>query len=127
KGDVKMSSKPSANLPTIIAQLTTALQTPVHDGKSKKKSYPSCAMLVASGEINKAAQTHIVEEIKDTRISFQDADDLIPEIDRFMPEFWLGIDIKRLPYLRAFRDYLVNQSDTIDMTQLGVGSTVASP
>jgi len=127
KGDVKMSRVNQDNLLNILTQIRTALQTPIKDAKNHISVYPDCVLLVASGEINKKAQEHIVDEIKDPRIQFRDSDDLIPEIDAFMPEFWLGIDAKRLPYLRAFREYLINQSDTIDMTQIGVASSVASP
>lgn len=124
---VKMSAKHTDSVMNLITQMRTALNTPVKDAKTHQKLYPSCVMLVASGEINKHAQEHIVDEVNDHRLAFQDSDDLIPVIDKKMPELWLGIDTKRLPYLKALRDHLVNQSDTIDMTQIGVSSTVASP
>ncbi len=127
RGDVKMSAKHTDNLLNLITQMRTAVGTPVKDAKTHQKLYPSCVMLVASGEINKHAQEHIVDELQDHRIAFQDSDDLIPDIDKHMPELWLGIDTKRLPYLKCFRDYLINQSDTIDMTQIGVSTLVASP
>lgn len=127
RGDVKMSSKHTDNVLNLITQMKTALNTPVKDAKTHQKLYPVCVMLVASGEINKAAQEHIVDELQDHRIAFQDSDDLIPAIDEHMSELWLGIDTRRLPYLKALREYLINQSDTIDMTQIGVSSTVASP
>lgn len=127
KGDLKLSSKAQDNVANAAAQLRTALTSAVKNSATRQTLYPDYVILAASGEINKKAQTHITEEIKDRRIVFRGSDELIPEIDRLMPELWFGIDVKRIPYLRRLREYLVHQSDTIDVSQLGVGTDVAAP
>src|SRR5207344_3204472 len=93
-------------------QMKTALETQVKDGVTKQDYWPDCVLLVASGTINTAAERHIADHVKDTRIAFLDGPRLIPQIDELMPELWLGIDVKTLPYLKALRDDLVRQSDT---------------
>ncbi len=127
RGDIKKSSSARDNLMNAMTQLRTALSTDVKDGKLKQRFRPDCVVLVASGEINKAAEEYIYEEIKDSRIAFYDSDRLIPEIDRLMPELWYGVDGKKLPYLKRLRDHLISQSDSIDVSQLGIGAGLASP
>lgn len=127
RGDIKMSANARDNVLNAIAQVKMALGTTVKDVVTMKTFKPDCVVLAASGTINTAAQRHITDEIGDTRLVFRDADALIPEIDDLMPEFWYGIDVNRLPYLKALREHLINQSDSIDMTQIGVDSKVAAP
>ena len=127
RGNIKKSATARDNLMNAMTQLRTALATDVKDGKTKQRYRPDCVVLVASGEINKAAEEYIYDEIKDTRIAFSDSDRLIPEIDRLMPELWYGVDGQKLPYLKRLRDHLVAQSDSIDITQLGIETGLASP
>ena len=72
--------------------------------KSKKKCFPSKVYLCASGRINEAARHHILEEVRDPRITFLDADELIPLIDEHFPEYWFEIDADILPYYRAIKE-----------------------
>ena len=127
RGDLKMSSKALDNVTSVTAQVRTALATPVKNSATRQSLYPDYVILAASGEINKKAQGYITDEVNDRRIIFRGSDELIPEIDKHMPELWFGIDVKRLPYLRRLLDHLVNQSDTIDVSQLGVGAGVVAP
>jgi hypothetical protein len=127
KGHLKMSSKAQDNVTSVTAQVRTALSTPVKNSATRQSLFPDYVILAVSGEINKKAQGYITDEIKDRRIIFRGSDELIPEIDKHMPELWFGIDVKRLPYIRRLRDQLINQSDTIDVSQLGVGVGVAAP
>jgi hypothetical protein len=81
KGDLKLSSKARDNLLNAEAQLRTALATPVKSSVTKQSYRPDYVILAASGEINKSAEEHITDEIKDTRLVFYDSDRLIPLID----------------------------------------------
>jgi hypothetical protein len=92
KGKITKASTPTENLHTIIAQLRTALDTPVPLIVDKKKKLPLAAFLIASGEINDNARSYIAAELPDPRLKFIDAGDLIPIIDDRMPEYWLNID-----------------------------------
>lgn len=103
KGSLNMSGKQTENVVTAITQLRTALQTKIPLLASKTKVLPSKVFLCTSGKINDSARSHIVDEIKDPRLVFLDADELVPRIDEVMPEVWLGIDVDQLPYLRAIK------------------------
>ena len=129
KGDITMAgtSKKNANLINVVTQLRMALVTPVKDIKTHAPYYPGLVILAASGTINKAARDHIVAEVKEPRLLFRDADELIFDIDEYMPEFWNGISVAKIPYLRNFRDQLLNDSRTIDATEFGIGGPVIPP
>lgn len=127
KGNIKMAASARDNLLNAVAQLRTALSTSVKDSTTKSVVLPDYVILIASGEINKRAQEHIVDEIKDPRLLFRDRDNLVVDIDEVMPEFWLGIDVQRLPYLRALREYLVNSNDAIDLTRIGISHALTAP
>jgi hypothetical protein len=100
--------KLTQNLSNAIAQLRTALDTEIPIISEKAKRFPSKVILSVSGKINDRARHHIVDTIKDPRIEFEDADDLIPLIDIYIPEFWFGIEVNKSPYLTALRDMLLN-------------------
>lgn len=104
KGNLNLTSSASVNLSNATAQLRTALETSIPLLSDRRKALPSKVFLCASGKINEAARHHVVEEIRDPRITFLDADELIPLIDDNLPEFWLGIDADLLPYFRAMKD-----------------------
>jgi NACHT domain len=127
KGDLRMSQAARDNVTNAATQMKTALETQIKDGVTKQAYWPDCVLLVASGTINAPAERYIADHVKDTRIVFLDGPRLIPQIDRLMPELWLGIDVKTLPYLKALRDDLIRQSDTIDISHLGIGADVGSP
>lgn len=127
RGDLKLSSKLRDNVTSAEAQMRTALNTKVSDALTKTRVQPSCVVLAASGVINKAAREYICDQIPDPRLTFQDAEDLIPMIDELMPEFWNGIDAKRIPYLRALREYVIERSATIDISEIGIDSESPSP
>lgn len=127
RGDLKLSSKLRDNVTVAHAQMQTALQTRVNDTLTKQQVQPACAILAVSGTINTAARAHICSSIQDGRIVFQDADDLISEIDELMPEFWNGIDARKIPYLRALREYVVSRSATIDVSEIGIDAGSPSP
>jgi hypothetical protein len=103
KGSVNLSRKAEGNITNAITQLRTALQTSIPFIASKTSCYPSKLYLCASGKINLAAKNHIVDEVKDPRIQFLDADDLIPLIDSKLPELWFDIDTESTPYFRAIK------------------------
>ena len=103
KGSLNMSRKATENIVEATTQLKTALETTVSLPAKHKKKLPSKAFLCASGKINEHAREHIVERVGDPRIVIIDADELIPKIDEFFPELWLGIDAEIFPYLRAIR------------------------
>ena len=111
RGRLNMAATASTNLINIIAQIRTALETPVPLIARRKTIYPTKVFLCASGKINESARQHIVQEVKDPRITFLDSDDLIPRIDEVMPEMWLGIDSDILPYLQAVKDLVENPED----------------
>ncbi len=127
KGNINLASTASSNLLNAEAQVRTALATDVYDSFTKQRIKPSYVILAASGNINNAARRHIVENIGDTRIVFNDADDIIPDIDELIPEIWNGIDAKTLPYLKSFRDWLYKESVTIDVSAIGIDGTCESP
>jgi hypothetical protein len=77
KGDLKLSSKARDNLLNAVAQLRTALSTPVKHSATKQTYRPDYVVLAASGGINKKAEEHITDDIKDTRLIFYDSDRLI--------------------------------------------------
>jgi NACHT domain/Restriction endonuclease len=113
KGKITLASTPSANLATIVTQLKTALETSIPLIADKKRRKPIEAFLVASGEINDAAQRHIVAEVKDPRLKFVDIEALIPLIDQFLPELWLGIDSDAISYMRALSQAMENGSELL--------------
>lgn len=101
KGKITMASVPRDNLESLVTQLRTALNTSVDLVSEKRRLQPIVAYLVASGEINQRARSHIVEAIKDPRLKFIDVEMLIPLIDKHMPEFWLNIETNVVSYLQA--------------------------
>lgn len=103
KGNITLAATASKNLYNLKAQLRTALDAHVILLNPHRKVYPAKAILCVSGRINEAAKSHICDDLNDPRLSFMDADDLIPLVDAHYSEFWLGVDAKLAPYLRALR------------------------
>jgi hypothetical protein len=101
KGNLNLASKASQNLVEAVTQLRTAISSSIILLKDRRKVVPNRAILIASGTINGAARNHILQEVGNPNLQFLDADDLIPLIDKELPEVWLGIDADIQPYFRA--------------------------
>lgn len=127
KGNINKASKSVDNLLTAVTQLKTAIESDIYLTSTKQRVRPNCVILCASGEINQAARTHVHDNIKDSRLAFMDANDLIPLIDEHFSEFWLGIDAKLLPYLRALRRDLLAAGDTVVTVDLGSPTKGTAP
>ena len=107
-----MSSKASLNLIQATTQVRMMLETDVPLLKERGKRRPTKVFLCISGKINERARRYIVEDIKSPHIEFRDSDDLIPEIDRLMPEFWLGVAANKSPYLTALHASLTDETES---------------
>ncbi len=124
KGSLNLGKKKAGNIVEACTQLNTALKTKVYFIKSKESKYPDKVILCSSGKINDSAKKHIIDEVKDARITFLDADDLIPLLDDKIPEIWLGIDASLIPYLRALKrsveeiDYTSVAGDLLPRTEV---------
>lgn len=127
RGKLNLSRKPVESVMEAATQLKTAIATKVSDPKNGTEMLPSAAILVASGEINTPARQHITSQVNDGRLSFLDVDDIVPMIDDLMPEFWNGIDADKLPYLKALRSQLLELSESIDVSELGINIGTPSP
>lgn len=127
RGNLNMSRVPRNNVEEAATQMRTALSTLVCNPANGVSVYPASAILVASGDINTAARSHITQKVSDGRLSFLDADDIIPMIDTLMPEFWNGINADKLPYLKHLRANLLQQSETIDVSELGLNVGTPAP
>lgn len=119
KGNLNLSAKTSENVITAATQLKTALETKI-TLTNRQKTYPSFAILCASGKINKKARDHIADEVRDSRIRFLDADDLIPTIDSLYPELWYGIDAQKIPYLNKLREALSSSNEKVALAEISV-------
>lgn len=120
RGNLNMASKAADNVVAAATQLRTALEANIYLSTTKEKVRPNHVILCASGKINNAARQHIVECIPDPRISFMDVNDIIHDIDELYPEFWYSIDAQKFPYLRKLMDDLLQSSDTIAISELGI-------
>jgi hypothetical protein len=127
RGKLNLARKPKENVEEAATQMRTAIATKVSNPANGTEILPASAILVASGEINTAARQHITSKVNDGRLSFLDVDDIIPMIDDLMPEFWNGIDADKLPYLKNLRSDLVEQSETIDVSEIGINAGTPSP
>jgi hypothetical protein len=108
KGNMNLSKNASSSVIEARTQLLTALQTPIVITKTKEKLYPTYAILCLSGKINSAARNFIIQETGKTHVRFIDLDDLIPDLDEYFPEIWLGIDSDKFPYLRKLKETLAH-------------------
>ena len=118
RGNLNMSKTASENVIEAIIQLKTALNTTFVLLKNKQKRKPDFVLLITSGKINDTARNHISDEIKDTRIKFQDSDDIIPLIDSKFPEFWIGIDANKIPYFKNLKEILEDIKKDISITDI---------
>lgn len=127
RGNLNMTRKNQENVVEAQTQLATALNTVVTIAAKKERHRPTCVILCVSGKINKSAREHIVAEVKDPRVEFLDADDLIPDVDEHYPEFWYGIDADKFPYLDSFKKELLRASDTLGLSELGLDQDNTPP
>lgn len=128
-GNLNLASDHSMNVETAVTQLRTAMQTRIAFLETKHRRLPVRALLCASGKINQRARDHICSELRDPRIQFLDADDLIPKIDQSFPALWLGIDADSFGYLRALRAHIEDSSELSllsDLVSPGTASTVTN-
>lgn len=105
-GNLNLASKASQNLLTAVTQVRTMLETDVPLVERRRKLRPQKVFLCTSGKINESARRYILDEIKTPQIEFRDIDALIPLVDQHMPEFWLGIDTDKSPYLSKLLENL---------------------
>lgn len=87
-GKITKTAKAKDNLDNLVVQLRTAIETSVPIIADKKKRLPLAGYLVASGEINDNARNHILDQLSDSRLKFLDVEELIPLIDRHIPQLW---------------------------------------
>jgi NACHT domain len=118
KGSINLASKVQANLMQALTQLRTACETKVAFINTKRKVLPAKVILCVSGTINDAARSHISEEIDDPRLLFLDSNELIPKIDQFYPELWLGIDAEIAPYFRRLKQIIEDSDDTSAIAEI---------
>lgn len=111
KGNMNLASLARSNIVEAITQLKTALSTPIILLRARKKIVPNKVILCASGKINDAAKNHILSEVNNPNIQFLDIEDLIPVIDKKMPELWLGIDAEILPYFQAIKRQIIGDGE----------------
>jgi hypothetical protein len=126
-GNLNLGRKAPQNIVEAITQLKTALGTPVPFPAKRAARKPNRVYLCVAGKMNESARTHVVHEIDDPRIMILDSDDLIPMIDEVYAELWYGIDADRNPYLKKLMEYLVQQSDTIAIVDLGDSDKLTPP
>lgn len=125
KGNLTLASTARDNLNNAVAQLRTALETPVVF-LNKQKRLPSKVILCASGKINDPARKYIADQLKTPTLRFSDAAELIPQIDEHYPELWLDIDAEVLPYMRALRRAIEDASDNVAIAEMIPGTTGAA-
>lgn len=110
-GNLNLASKVTHNVVEIITQVKTALTTTYSLTAERKKILLNNVIVCTSGTINDAARKHIVEEVRDNRITFLDKDDVIPWIDNHLPEFWININSTTFPYLRSLKSKIEESSE----------------
>lgn len=107
-GDLNMSSKASRNVVTALTQVRTMLETDIPFIEDRRTIRPHKVFLCASGKINDRARRYILDEVKTPQIEFRDLDSIIPQVDEHMPEFWLGVDASKSPYLASLLESLTS-------------------
>lgn len=127
RGNLSLSSKSKENAVIAATQIKTALETKISDPAIGAQIFPSKAFLVTSGLINTSARDYICQNVSDGRLSFLDAENIIPWIDDKMPEFWNGIDADKLPYLKNLRSELLEKTESIDVSEIGINAGTPSP
>jgi hypothetical protein len=126
KGNLNLSSTVRDNVATALTQLRTASETSIPLPAKKTKRLPSKVILCVSGRMNLAARKHIVDEVRQATLKFQDSDELIPLIDQHYPELWLAIGANLLPYIRAIRRAIEVSNENVAIAELIPGMKAAA-
>ncbi len=121
RGSLNLARQASQNVVEATTQLKTAPATTVILKAGHEKKPPTKAILCVSGKINDRAKAYISEEVRDPRVEFLDADNLIDSLDEHYPELWFGIDADISPYLRAVKKALEDSSEDAAISVGGVG------
>ncbi len=103
RGHINLSRTNTDNVVTASTQLKTALETNITLLNPRGRFLPNRAILCASGKINDSARDFITDRLGNPNISFLDSDELIPDIDKLMPELWFDIDSNVFPYIRKLK------------------------
>lgn len=111
KGNMNLAGNAHSNIVEAVTQLKTALATSIVLLKNRQKVIPNRVLLAASGKINDAAREHILAQVGNPNIQFLDVDELIPLVDKQIPEFWLGIDADILPYFQAIKRLVIGDGE----------------
>jgi hypothetical protein len=127
KGKINLSRILQENLLQAMTQIQTALNTPIPLLNEKSKLLPAKVILCCSGSINEKAREHITDAIKDPRLLFLDAEELIPAIDKHFPEFWLGINTEMIPYLQGVRGLVDSGSHEQLIAEIAPTTPLADP
>ncbi len=122
RGDISMGSDPGKSVQTLLTQVNMAFTADICLPGTKVKRAPEHVHVCISGKISGRARSYIIDHAEAATVRVYDASDLIPHIDRMSPEFWLGIDPNRFPYLRALQKRLRERKDAIFLTELGSGT-----
>jgi len=123
KGNMNLSKSASNSVIEARTQLLTALKTHIPFTKTREKLYPTYAILCSSGKINSAARNFILQETGQTNVRFIDLDDLIPDLDQYFPEIWLGIDSDKFPYLRKLKEILAHPLEEYALSDILPGES----
>lgn len=128
RGAITMAgTSPKQNLANIETQLRMCLDVPELLDDNATKLKPAQAHLCSSGPIANSARQHLYEKLEAHRIKLYGVDELIEKIDALYPEYWLGIDADRFPYVRELRKRLCLAEDVIKITDLAGTPGADSP
>lgn len=111
KGNINMSAKATKNVLNVATQVLMMLETEIPMVSPLGKRRPTKVFLCASGKINDAARRYIIEKVSNPQVQFLDLDDLVPRADEHFPEFWLGVDTDKSPYLSTLLESLGTQQE----------------
>ena len=117
-GNLSMASEPKKNVQIAITQMHTLMAAMITNTNTNVKKKPNVGIFCTNGKINQAARKHIADEVNEQNLRFMDLDDIIPDIDKNYPEFWLGIGADRHPYLESLHQRLVDAKDVISLTNI---------
>ena len=117
-GNMNMGLTASKNVEAAATQLRTAMAARVSDLKTKQRRPPNYGYFCTNGKINEQAKAHILDTVQNPNITFLDADGIIPEIDNFFHEYWLGISADKFPYLRNLEKKLLSDNEFASLTAL---------
>lgn len=118
RGPLNLTSKANTNLVTALTQLRTAAETTVLLPDHRIRTRPSQVHLCACGRISNSARDHLSKEMGAHLLKVRGAEELISLLDEHYPEYWLGVDAKRVPYAKRLRHELSTATDTIRLAEI---------